>query len=104
MKTLLLGLLAILLLNNPGAFAATQNDAISANAPLTSTATQQGEDQSAQSAKTKEQQEKKKKKSTHRGSIVAAPNMGNATAARHAQFVEGERSCCDGIACNRHAV
>jgi hypothetical protein len=62
-----------LLLNNPGAFAATQNDAISANAPLTSTATQQGEDQSAQSAKTKEQQEKKKKKSTHRGSIVAAP-------------------------------
>jgi Omp85 superfamily domain len=73
MKTLLLGLLATLLLDNPGSFAATQNDAIVAKASVASTATQQGEDQSAQSAKTKEEQEKKKKKPTHRGSIVAAP-------------------------------
>jgi len=76
MKTLLLGLLAILLLDNPGSFAATQNDALSTKVSVASTATQEGEDQSAQSAKTKEEQEKqekRKKKSTHRGSIVAAP-------------------------------
>jgi hypothetical protein len=73
MKTLFLGLLAILLLDNPGSFAATQNDALSTKVSVASTATQEGEDQSAQSAKTKEEQEKRKKKSTHRGSIVAAP-------------------------------
>jgi Omp85 superfamily domain len=73
MKTLLLGLLAILLLDNPGSFAASQNDAVTAKVSVASTATQEGGDQSAQSAKTKEEQEKKKKKSTHRGSIVAAP-------------------------------
>ena len=76
MKTLFLGLVAILLLDNPGSFAATQNDALSTKVSVASTATQEGEDQSAQSAKTKEEQEKqekRKKKSTHRGSIVAAP-------------------------------
>ena len=73
MKTLLLGLLAILLLDNPGSFAATQNDALPTKVSVASTATQEGGDQSAQSAKTKEEQEKKKKKSLRRGSIVAAP-------------------------------
>jgi len=73
MKTLLFGLLAILLLDNPGSFAATQNDAVTAKVSVASTATQEGGDQSAQSAKTKEEQEKKKKKTPHRDSIVAAP-------------------------------
>ncbi len=73
MKTLLLGLLAVFLLDHPDTFAATQNDAIPAKAVVASTATQQGGDQSVQPAKTKEEQEKKKKKSPHRGSIVAAP-------------------------------
>jgi hypothetical protein len=79
MKTLPLGLLAVLLLNNPCTFAATPNYAITAKATVASTASQEGGDQSTQSAttkeeaKTKEEQEKKKKKSTHRGTIVAAP-------------------------------
>ena len=55
MKTLLFGLLAILLLDNPGSFAATQNDAVTAKVSVASTATQEGGDQSAQSAKTKEE-------------------------------------------------
>jgi hypothetical protein len=78
MKTLLLGLLAVFLLDYPDTFAATQNDAITAKAVVASTAAQQGGDQSAQPAKTndektKEEQQKKKKKPNHRGSIVAAP-------------------------------
>jgi Omp85 superfamily domain len=73
MKTLLLGLLAVFLLDHPDTFAATQNDAIPAKAVVASTATQQGGDQSVQPANTKEEQKKKKKKSPHRGSIVAAP-------------------------------
>jgi hypothetical protein len=72
MKTLLLGLLAVLLLDNPDTYAATQNDAVPTKPSVASTVTQEGGDQSAQPAKTKKEQQKKKK-STHRGSIVAAP-------------------------------
>ena len=75
MKTLLLGILVVLLLvHNPCDYATMQNNAVNAKNELASSGLQETQvvNQPSQPAKTKKPREKKKK-STHRGTIVAAP-------------------------------